>query len=246
VALRPEDRFDPVAAEYDRARPGYPQHVIAWLCERAGVGPGDSALDLGAGTGLLSRRLVEAGLDVLAAEPNGRMRGVLAERVPAARVLPDPAEELSLGSGEVALATAAQAFHWFEQPRALEEIRRVLRPTGSFAVIWATIGDHSLAERINRVSFDLLEAQGGSAGPVPGEALGWDEHFEPIGRRTFDSGWELPPGMLPAHVGSYSVVANLPELEREELLAEVADWPETTGGATIPFEVEVNLARARD
>lgn len=238
-------RFDRAAADYDAVRPGYPPELVAWLCERAGVGPADPALDLGAGTGLFAGRLAELGLELTAAEPNERMREVLARRVPGAKLLAERAERLSLGDDSVALATAAQAFHWFEQPAALLEIRRVLRPGGCLAVIWITGGEHPVSERIETLSWGLLAEQGGAVGPMPGEPLGWDACFEPLERREFPFSWTVPAGRLSSYVGSFSVVANLPSEERRALLAEVGAWPEGEQDLELAYRAEVNLARVR-
>ncbi len=95
-SLDPHSRFDAAAESYDSFRPGYPPEAIEWLIGEAGVSRGDAAVDLGAGTGLMSARLVERGLEVTAVEPSEQMRSRLEQRVPEARVLADRTEELSL------------------------------------------------------------------------------------------------------------------------------------------------------
>lgn len=219
--------------------------MVRWICSRADLGRGAHALDLGAGTGLFAERLAEAGLEVTAVEPNDRMREVLARRVPAARLLAERAERLSLADDSVALATAAQAFHWFEQPAALVELRRVLRPGACFAVVWVRADPHPVADRIEALSWGLLEQQGGAIGPTPGRPLGWEAQFEPLERRRFPLAWTVPRGDLVRYVGSFSVVANLPEDERRAVLAEVGAWPEAAAPVELPYRVEVNLARVR-
>ena len=78
-------RIDPVAAAgfgsaaevYERARPSYPSEAIDWLFERTGAGPGDTIVDLGAGTGKLTRLLVPSGARVVAVEPIPEMRALI-------------------------------------------------------------------------------------------------------------------------------------------------------------------------
>src|SRR5271168_1033882 len=87
--------FARVAREYERGRPGYPREAIAWLL---GAEPLD-VLDLGAGTGKLTRALLAAGHRVTAVEPLPEMRAILAERLPDALTLAGSAEALPLEDG---------------------------------------------------------------------------------------------------------------------------------------------------
>ncbi len=93
-------------------------------------------VDVGAGTGKLSRQLAALGIDVVAVEPDEDMRAVFARVLPEIELLAGSAEELPLADSSVDVATAAQAFHWFDLPRALPELHRVIRPGGGVAVIW--------------------------------------------------------------------------------------------------------------
>ncbi|MTV26287.1 class I SAM-dependent methyltransferase [Nitriliruptoraceae bacterium ZYF776] len=127
--------FERAAASYERARPGYPPVVLDRLRRDLDLRPDRTVLDLGAGTGKLTRELVATGADVVAAEPVAGMRVELARLLPTARVLDAPAEDLPLPDASVDAATAAQAFHWFDAPRALDEVHRVLRPDATFAVL---------------------------------------------------------------------------------------------------------------
>jgi SAM-dependent methyltransferase len=129
---RRELSFDLVAEEYERTRPDYPPALLD-----AVPLPDDAAvLDLGAGTGKLTRVLARRYRDVTAVEPLANMRAVLARAVPGMTVLPGSAERIPLDDGSVDGVFAAQAFHWFDKPVALREIERVLRPNGIFAIVW--------------------------------------------------------------------------------------------------------------
>src|SRR6478672_11776732 len=116
--------FDSVAEIYERTRPGYSDEALAFVAQRL---PLKRVLDLGAGTGKLTRQLVALGADVVAVEPGDAMRAVLERVVPEAQVLAGSAEEIPLPDASVDTVTAAQAFHWFRTDEALAEMYRVLR-----------------------------------------------------------------------------------------------------------------------
>ena len=130
--------FGPVAEAYERARPGYPPEAVAWL---AG-GPPRDVVDLGAGTGKLTRLLAAAGHRVVAVEPLPEMRTALERAVPGVRALPGTGEEMPLPDASADVVTVAQAFHWFDQAAALAEIARVLRPGGGLGIVWNTRDEH--------------------------------------------------------------------------------------------------------
>ena len=129
---RRELSFDRVADVYERTRPDYPPAILDALPL-----DGDAAvLDLGAGTGKLTRVLAARYREVTAVEPLPNMRAILQRVVPTAAALPGSAEEIPLEDASVDGVFAAQAFHWFDKERALPEIARVLRPGGVFAIVW--------------------------------------------------------------------------------------------------------------
>jgi SAM-dependent methyltransferase len=129
---RRELSFDRVADEYERTRPTYPPELLEQLPLDADA----AVLDLGAGTGKLTRVLAERFREVTAVEPLANMRAMLEQVVPGVIALPGSAEWIPLDDGSVDAVFAAQAFHWFDKPVALPEIARVLREPGIFAVVW--------------------------------------------------------------------------------------------------------------
>ena len=110
--------------DYERGRPGWPPDVVdvPRLLSSAKV------LDLGAGTGKLTRLLVPAFRRVVAVEPQDAMRRVLEAVCPEAEAHAGNAAEIPLGDASVDAVFVAQAFHWFDNESALAEIARVLRP----------------------------------------------------------------------------------------------------------------------
>jgi SAM-dependent methyltransferase len=124
--------FGNVADDYDRARPTYPADAVTWA-----VGPDAlCVLDLGAGTGLLTRVGLKLGLDMIAVEPDPGMRHRFDEVTPGVTALAGSAEEIPLEDASVDAVIVGQAYHWFDPPKALPEIARVLRQGGAFAPIW--------------------------------------------------------------------------------------------------------------
>jgi SAM-dependent methyltransferase len=133
--------FDRVADEYERTRPTYPPEVLDLLPLQDDA----AVLDLGAGTGKLTRVLAARYRDVTAVEPLGNMRALLERVVPEVTALPGSAERIPLDDLSVDAVFAAQAFHWFDKSLALPEIVRVLRAGGLFAVVWNQ-GDDDLPD----------------------------------------------------------------------------------------------------
>jgi SAM-dependent methyltransferase len=135
--------FGPAAKLYHAVRPGYPIDAIAWalapvLDQVAAGRSGEPSkiMDLGAGTGILTRQLVGLGHHVLAVEPDEQMRTLLARTAPGATVLAGRAEHIPLPDADVHAGIAAQAYHWFDRERAHPELARVIRPGGVFAAVW--------------------------------------------------------------------------------------------------------------
>jgi SAM-dependent methyltransferase len=127
--------FTHQAEAYAKARPEYPPSLVRDLVALVGVASGDVVADVGAGTGISSRQLADAGLRVIAVEPNAAMRATAIED-PRVTWQDGTFEATGLATESVAWVVAAQAFHWADPPRALPELRRVLRPGGAFTAMW--------------------------------------------------------------------------------------------------------------
>jgi SAM-dependent methyltransferase len=132
--------FGGAAEDYDRYRPGYPPEAVAWATP---VTPG-RVVDLGAGTGILTRALAAAGHDVLPIEPDQGMRAQMTRSTPGVGAIAGSAEEIPITDSSVDGVVAGQAYHWFEPESAHREIARILRPGGIFATLW-NIRDDSVA-----------------------------------------------------------------------------------------------------
>jgi len=134
-------RFSSRVGDYVRYRPSYPAALADFLKERASLGPGVVVADVGSGTGIFTRLLLQAGAEVFAVEPNDDMRAA-AEAEFGAELrftsVKGTAEVTGLKDASVALATCAQAFHWFDPVKTRHEFRRILVPDGWCALVWNT------------------------------------------------------------------------------------------------------------
>jgi SAM-dependent methyltransferase len=141
--------FDAWAAEYDRYRPGYPDHLFTLIAQELGLGSVPTAVDLGAGTGKATLVMAALGWQVTAIEPGAKMldalRAAATSRGLSVQTREASAESTGLPDAAFDVATAAQAFHWFRQPDAVREIARIVRPGGGVAVFWNVRDDERSA-----------------------------------------------------------------------------------------------------
>jgi len=225
--------FARVADAYEQARPGYPADAVLWL---AGETPCD-VVDLGAGTGKLTRTLAALGHHVVAVEPLGEMLDRLRAAVPGATAVAGSAESMPLPDGAADVVACAQAFHWFDHEPALAEIARVLRPGGRIALVW-NVRD----ERVPWVS-ELSDAMVGRTGVDRGAAAPIEQSglYGPVEHATFEHTQTVDRDALRALVLSRSYCAVLPEEERAPILGRVDrlfDEHARDGLLTLPYVVE--------
>ena len=126
--------FGSVAESYDRLRPGPQPDAVAWLLPASAR----DVVDLAAGTGIMTRALLAAGVSVTAVEPDERMRAVLGQRSPDVVALAGTGEAIPLPSASADAVFVSSAWHWMDAALAVPEIARVLRPGGRFAVLGTT------------------------------------------------------------------------------------------------------------
>ena len=226
------------AAAYERGRPEYPSEALSAL----GIAPGDVVLDLAAGTGKLTRPLLETGAEVIAVEPVAEMRAALPASV---RALDGTAERIPVDDYAVDLVTVAQAFHWFDGEAALTEIHRVLRSGGRLALVW----NRRVEDAPVNLAIDAL-VDPHRAGTPTHRGEGWRAAFDrtslfgPLEEHTFANEQHLDADGLEARVASISFIASLPDDERAEVVA-AARALAADGPVTIPYRTEVDLADRR-
>lgn len=214
--------FQRSADLYERARPSYPAAFIDAL-PLAGA----RVVDLAAGTGKLTRLLVAASGDVVAVEPVDAMRAVASGIAP---TMAGIAEALPLRSASVDVVTVGQAFHWFDAPRALAEIGRLLKPGGTLALLWN--------ERDNRVPW-VAAMTAAIHGRDPGDAydknddwpgiIATSELFTPAHAFEVEHALEVDAELVVDRALSTSYIAAGSDKTRAAVAAEVralvADFP---------------------
>jgi len=230
---------------YEQGRPDYPPALTALLSEQLALGPGRRVLDVAAGTGKLTRRLLSTGADIIAAEPIEGMRAVLGRMVPAAQAVGATAEDLPLAGESLDGVTVAQAFHWFDVPRAAAEFRRVLRPGRRLAVIHNRRDDRvAWVARITEIlgRYERLAPQPASTRRWLEELQGADE-FE--GWQEFD----LPHAQRFASLADFdarflsiSSVILLDAAPKRELLAELHEAAAGVRPLVMPLRTAVRVA----
>lgn len=216
-----EDRaraFEHGAHAYRAARPTYPDEAVRWAVPEHAR----DVLDLGAGTGKLTQRLVALGLHVTAVEPSRAMREELQSSLPGIEARAGSAEHTGLPADSFDAVTVAQAWHWFEPVAASTEIARVLRPGGSLAVLW-NVRDSTVdwvarfTEIIHRG--DTLETSYGEPdlgpefGPIERIQVPWVDHVSTSSLRTL--------------AASRSHLIVLPDEAREKILEAVDELVRT-------------------
>ncbi|HEV3115617.1 MAG TPA: class I SAM-dependent methyltransferase [Gemmataceae bacterium] len=137
----PTGRFSGLANVYARCRPSYPAAAIGFILQHCQLKSGSVLVDVGSGTGISSRLFAERGLQVIGIEPNAEMRAAagasaISPGAAAPTYLEGRAEATSLAGGSADAVLAAQAFHWFDVERALQEFHRILRPGGWVILLW--------------------------------------------------------------------------------------------------------------
>ena len=208
--------FETVAAEYERHRPEYPEEALRWAADELGLEPASRVLDLGAGTGKLTRGLVALGFDVVAVEPGAPMLAQLREAVPEAEALEGSAESIPLPGDSVDAAFAGQAFHWFDRAQALPELHRVIGAGGGVALLWNWWDER---DPLQNELGELIGYKGHQ--PYRNEELPGGPWFREVGRTVVESVWESSPDALVGYLSTTSMFVTMEAGERARRLGEV-------------------------
>ncbi|HEY0001954.1 MAG TPA: class I SAM-dependent methyltransferase, partial [Actinoplanes sp.] len=196
--------FGPIADVYERARPTYPDQALDWL-----LPPGNPrVVDLGAGTGKLTRRIHHRGLPVTAVDPSGGMLAQLQRAVPGVPTHVGTAENIPLPDGAADVVLVAQAWHWVDPARAVPEVARILSPGGRLGLVWNLRDERAdwvrrLGDIVGRAEHQARATIGTPFGPVESARFHWTQ--------------TLGPESLIDLVSSRSAVILMPPLERAAL-----------------------------
>lgn len=215
--------FGSAADAYERSRPSYPTAAVEWLVEHLRLGPDSRVVDLGAGTGKLTRLLVPTGASVLAVEPVEGMWRALGSALPTVLLLAGVAEALPLPSSSVDAVAIAQALHWFDADATWTELARVLCSGGRVGLVWNTRERcvdwlDALWAIIDRVESNDRWTRHGSWLDAPAETR---RCFSPMQHATFAHEQRLDHDGVIRRVEGVSYVAALPENERAAVIDEV-------------------------
>lgn len=228
--------FGADVAAYELGRPEYVDEHIAWLTE----GVAGRVLDLGAGSGKLTRAVQRLGFDVVAVDPDAAMLA----RNPAAETLAGTADAIPLPDASVAAVTVGQAWHWFDPATAGPEIVRVLVPGGRLGLVWNT----------RDASHPFVAALAEIAGASPAEqmvaadAVTQAPGFGPFERRQWSRTRVMTPAELEAMVASRSAYLTAPESEQRAILTAlhelIATHPHSAGRERIDYPLTTTCYRA--
>jgi SAM-dependent methyltransferase len=227
----PDSRsFELVADVYERARPGYPSEAVAWIADRLDLRPGRTVLDLGAGTGKLTRALLDTGARVIAVEPGDAMRAELERAAPGAEALRGSAEDIPLRNASVDAIAVGQAFHWFRHDVAIPELHRVLRRGGGVALLWNSRDpDAPLHQEIGKMIEPFIPPDRPDSEEWA-QLLEESELFGQLEERRFSFVQQLDADMLAERIASVSFVAAAPAVARRELDEQLRRVAERLGG----------------
>lgn len=240
--------FNRGATAYERGRPSYPASAVEWLIDRTGLTERSLVVDLAAGTGKLTRLLMPTGARVIAVEPAEGMARVLRRQTAGAEVLQAAAEAIPLPSGRADVVTVAQALHWFDLPRALSEIHRILGFEGWLALVW---NRRLLEAPIHQAIAAIIDPHRGSTPSHHKDetwrpALEASPLFQLVDQRSFPHTQPLDEDGLVDRVLSTSFIAALPQQERGRVEQAIRDLARHADDhVNLPYSTDVHVLQRR-
>ncbi|WP_166219348.1 class I SAM-dependent methyltransferase [Pseudomonas atagonensis] len=234
---------------YVKGRPDYPPQVSDWLTTTLGLDNRKTVIDLGAGTGKFTGRLVATGAQVIAVEPVAQMLEKLSAVFPQVLAVSGTATDLPLPDASVDVVICAQAFHWFASEAALSEIARVLKPGGKLGLIW-NLRDTQV-EWVPKLDAIVNALEGDTPRYYTGEWRKAFPHpaFGTLQVQRFHHGHTgSAEDVIFNRVRSTSFIAALPDAQREkidqQIRALIASEPQLRGRdvVTVPYETAAFVA----
>jgi SAM-dependent methyltransferase len=246
------EAFGADPANYDAARPAYPDWVFKILRDDCGVHPGSNVFEIGAGTGKATGPLLALGADPLVAiEPDARLADYLrsAFPTPALNVMTQTFEDAELSANDFDLGVSATAFHWLDEAPALAKIARLLKPGGWWAALWNVFGDDAYPDAFHEATQGVLNGPASPGTPfAPGAAariaaIDATGAFERVIYHTSHWPLVLTADQTVALYATYSNVTAMPDSAR--VLADLHRIAETEFGGRVVRNMTTILYLAR-
>ncbi|HVY21835.1 MAG TPA: methyltransferase domain-containing protein [Steroidobacteraceae bacterium] len=238
--------FQTAADAYERGRPDYPQDAIDFLIAQLGLKTGAIVADVGAGTGKFTRRILKSRARVIGVEPVEGMRRKFSAILPDSEILDGTAERLPFDDQVLDAIVVAQAFHWFDGDRALNEFHRVLKPGGMVGLIWNARDESAawlkqLGSIIDRYEGTAPRYKSGKwKGAFSATTL-----FAPLQHAVFSHAQEGDVNMVVDRVLSISYIASLATNDRQMIARQVRELIEmhpdiqSSAHISVPYHTDV-------
>ena len=238
--------FGPAAGLYDRVRPRYPVEALRWVLGERPV----RVVDLGAGTGILTRQLLELGHEVIPVEPDAAMRARLDESVGREIAVEGAAEHIPVADGSVDAVVAGQAYHWFNRDLAHDEIARVLRTGGVFAPLWNERDERvEWLKRLSEITDGIQDDTAPEDRHLDPAATGFGPKFTDVELVTFPFVRTCDEELLVELMQSRSYYLSAPADKRRLMEAQirelVREHPDLAGRSEFPLPYVTFAYRAR-
>jgi SAM-dependent methyltransferase len=250
--------FGSTAAIYAEARPEYPQRVYDILRDRCHLGTNSRVVEIGAGPGLATKRLLEACASVVAVEPSEALAAQLSARMGIAaglEVVVSAFEDAELVPSSFDLVVAATSFHWLDPEQALPKIAAILQPGGWLAIWWNSFGDPDVPDPFHDATEPLLR----DLEPSPGTGAGGSDFALDVAARTAElethgfrdveheaMRWtlRLDAAQTRRLYATYSNIARLPDAQREAILDELERIAEAEFGGRVERQMITSIYTA--
>ncbi len=247
---------------YNEIRPPYPEQLYEFLLTTGALRANNSTLEIGAGNGLATRRLLDFGVNPLTViEPDPRFAPMLTSMArlykAEVRCITESFEEAVLPSSHYDLVVAASSFHWIQPSIGLEKVAAILKPGGYVALCWHVFGDLDREDPYHEATRTILQplASGPSGGPdtVPFPLdtrarlteFSSTGQFEPAEYMAYRWTLVLNTAQVGALYATFSSISRLPEEQRKTILHQLMEVAESHFGGTVERNMVSNVYVAR-